>query len=328
MNHVERTDRNRVTLGAGHWLAPLTVLLLAGVPLMIFGHTQLFAGDQLDLAPEPTTLQVYSSLDEIPQLFDPITGEPLVRYSSDGSGGYRFFSLDALVDPATGRQTAILTSEALAGIRGAEQTAQQLTEQQAREARQQLEDEQREAAARQAQNAAQQAEAAAQQAEAAFKERYVDTAAVSELRQSSAFVLVAIDNPSLESRIAAALRNRGITVRTGVLRNSVFGSDIFGQLSAGDRRLLSRLGVAGLSGHILLGRAKLEEAKSARVGNVVNRKGFLTVSIIDLARSSAISLPPLAETGAGFDAAQAQSAAEQRLVEALLEQGPVRRVTG
>ena len=260
------------------------------------------------VVPTQPEVRRFESLDAVPNFFDPVSQEPLVLFAGDPEGDYELWKRGIVVSPQTGRELLPVTPEVLEGMHA--RLASDASSQADEEERLRV----RAAADRQAQN------------DASFREQHVNAAAMAQLEATAPFVVLAIEGGTVESHLAQALQEQGVSVHRNVLRPAVFAPDIFSALSGADPHLLSRLGLGGLSGHILLGRLRLDETNPTGVGNTLNRKGYLTVSVVPLRGGTSSQLPPLSEVGAGFDAAQAQAAVEKRLVEALLKQGVVRRI--
>jgi len=302
--------RERERLGASRWGGSLLVLLVAGIPLMAGVHFGVFPD-----ATKPKVIATYSSLDEIPELFDPITQEPLVRYCGDPESEIVFVGKDVEFSPTTGERCWPLTPAVVKMLRGSEVRAQQEAE--AEETRRRSE---AEAAARERE--AEVAREAARRAEEAFKTRYVNGSAVAGL--GSNHVAVAISDDGLSRTIAEALRRQGVSVSTNLFTRDLFSGDIFSRLAAGDRSLLSRLGLGSSQATILLGTFEREPIARVGVGNSVNMRGHLTVHVVPLSGGQPVSLPTLSDAGAGFNEEQARQVLYRRLSEALLEEGAIR----
>ena len=235
-------------------------------------------------------------------------GTPLVYYCGDVSGDVEFYDAPLEVSLHRGTPCLPLTKEALDSYRAAEEKR---VREGALARERDAEAEAKAIAERQAREAA--------GAEQAFRERYVRSAVLA--RAPSTATLLAVSSSTagtLKSRIASALRERGMLVDTSVLTNSVFEEGIYDSFAAGDPRLMQRLRLAGHRGPLLLVLQEYGEFKRAGVGNLINTKGFLTATIV-FSGGGTETLPTLQETGAGFDEAAAQAATEERLVEALLE---------
>jgi len=261
--------------------------------------------------------EAYPSLEDIPTLFDPLTGAPLARYCGSPEGGIELVGATVEFSPTTGERCKPLTREIVARIRGAK------AEDAAEAERRANADAERRARAERERAVEEEA-----RRERAFRERFVNVGALSQVNASQDPTFLVFSDPagSLTSRVAAALRERGITVAPKVLRPSVFEPDVVDRFLGGDQRLFSRLGLT--SGHLLLGREEYSAPNQTSVRGVVNVQGHLTVSVVPLSGGVPTTLPTLHEVGAGIDESRAREAAEKRLVEALLAQpdiGPLLR---
>lgn len=301
--------REREKLGGGRWSGALLLLIFAGVPLMLGAHVNWF--------PDSTRERVfasYSSLDEVPVLFDPVTQEAHVRYCGDPEGEVEFVGRDVEWSPTTGERCWPLTPAVVKMIRQAEANEREAAasavaerEAAAQEARRRAnEEEQREAARREA---------------AAFKERYIRGTASLGAGQ----VAVAVSDDGLERVLASALRNLGTDTTTSLFTDNIFGGSVFSGLTSADRQLLSRLGLEGARGTLLLATLRSEPLAKAGVGNAVNMRGHLTVHLVPLSGGAPVSLPTVSEVGAGFNEEQARQALYKRLAEALLEEPAFRK---
>lgn len=314
------------------WPKASAALLLVALPGILLTEATWFSPKRKARAQEATAREsatAFASISEVPQLFDPSTGEALVLYAGDPEGAIELFNRGVEFHPRTGERLRPLTAEVVARIRRAdesrlrEQEHQRAAEAQVRaeQTRQRLEAE-----------ASTQAERSAEERhrrEKAFRDRYVTPGAVERLRGHSPVVLLAVHNDeSLERHISAALRSGGLTVDTQVLRDSVFSSDLFPHLAAGDRKLLSRLGLSELAGFLLLARNERTEFAATSLEGVGNIRGSLTVTIVPLSEGLATTLAPFSEVGAGFQEVQAREALDKRLVQALLEQPDLRQLLG
>ena len=257
---------------------------------------------------ESPEVEKYGSLEEVPALFHPQTGEALVSLCGDPNGEYELYPASVTIGPKTGRPCYALTPDLHDTLQSAS----------AKLAKQEL--------AAQRQQAQREAALERQRSESAFRALYTNEAIVDTLPRDFPFILLAIDEPSLESRIATALRLRGRTVHTGVFDDAIFSDPVYAQFAAGDPELLGRLKLSGLPGSLLLGRFRITPARATGFGNTVKRNAQLAASIVPLSQGSVVSLPPLAETGAAFDEIEAQAAAEERLVETLLERSEILRL--
>ncbi len=310
---TEILEREREVLGVGRWSVALLLLALVGIPIVLGVHMTWFAGSAEAQLPTVSLKQSYHSLDDAPALFDPITGAALVRYCGDPAGDVELYSGDVLVSPRTGKACEPITQAIVEAIRDAEAGRVADTDA-AIAAKAQAERQRRQAAEA----------ASARHAEAAFRDRYVRSAALA--TSPSSVVLLKVDG-AVESRLAQKLRGHGYNVNASALTTAVFENAMFSELSAGNANTLRRLGLTSVSGTMVLGRTRFDQAKETGVGNTVNVKGYATVHIISLPSGQAITMPQVTETGAGFDETQARTAAETRLVEALVEQGLVRRLS-
>lgn len=304
--------RERERLGAGRWSGALIILILAGVPLMLGAHFKYFP----DSTREKIT-EVYSSLDDIPELFDPITQEAQVRYCGDPEGTVEFVGKDVEWSPTTGERCWPLTPAVLKLIRDTEQEKQEARA--VEEARKLAELE--EARRLKEEEAAQ---TAARRAEEDFRNRYLRTSALAQLNDQH--VAVAISDDGLERVVADALRQAGAVSSTNLFTDEVFDPSIFSTLSAGDERLLHRLGLKDRDGVLLLGRLLREPLSRTGVGNAANMRGQLSVYLVPLSGGSPVALPTLSEAGAGFNEEQARSKLYEHLTEALFEETAVRRL--
>jgi len=165
----------------------------------------------------------------------------------------------------------------------------------------------------------------AARAERAFRDRYVNGSALGQL--DGGHVTVAVSDDSLERSIAQALRERGVAVSTNLLSDQVFDGSVLPRLAAGDRALLDRLALGNGRATLLLGEIDYEPSAPTGFGNTVNLRGHLSVHIVPLSGGVPISLPTLSEVGAGFSEEQARSVLVGRLVEALLEERVIAKLS-
>jgi hypothetical protein len=312
--------REREKLGAGRWAGSLLLLFVAGVPVMLAAHFKTFPD-----ATKPKVIATYASLDEVPGgLFDPETNEPLVRYCGDPEGEVEFVGKDVEYSPTTGERCWPLTAVILRLVRGAE--ARRLGEGEALRRARETDEAQRAAEeARLAERRRQEAEREeALRAESVFRDRYVNSSALGQLR--SGHVALAVSDSGLERTLAQALRGRGVSVSTNVFTDEIFGGGVFSSLAAGDRSLLSRLGLGNGHATLLLGEIEKGPATRTGVGNAVNVRGHLAIHMVPLSGGAPVSLPTVSETGAGFNEEQARSKLYERLTEALLEEPVIGRL--
>lgn len=312
--------REREKLGAGRWAGSLLLLFVAGVPVMLAAHFKTFPD-----ATKPKVIASYASLDEVPGgLFDPETNEPLVRYCGDPEGEVEFVGKDVEYSPTTGERCYPLTAVILRMVRGTE--ARRLGKEEALRRAQEADEAQRAAEeAHLAEARRQEAEhEEALRAERAFRARYVNSSALGQLR--TGHVALAVSDSGLERTLAQALRNRGISVSTNVFTDEIFDGGVFSSLTAGDRSLLSRLGLGNGRATLLLGEIERGPVTQTGVGGSVNVRGHLAVHLVPLSGGTPVSLPIVTETGAGFDEEQARSKLYERLTEALLEEPVIGRL--
>lgn len=313
--------RERERLGAGRWAEPLLLLFVFGVPGMLATHFWFYPD-----AAKPKAIATYASLDEVPGglLFDPETNDPLVRYCGDPEGEVEFVGKDVEYSPTTGERCYPLTAVILRMVQGVE--ARRLEEEDALRREREAEEERRaEEEARLAERRRQEAERQeALRAERAFRDRYVNSSALGQLQ--TGHVALAISDSGLERTLAQALRNRGVPVNTNVFTDEIFQGGIVSRLAAGDRSLLSRLGLGNRQATLLLGEIEQGSATPTGVGNSVNVRGHLAIHVVPLSGGTPVSLPGVSETGAGFNEEQARSKLSERLTEALLEEPEIGRL--
>lgn len=306
--------REREKLGAGRWGGSVLLLIVAGIPLMVGAHFKFFPD-----ATKPKVIATYASLDDVPELFHPVTQEPQVRYCGDPEAEIEFVGKDVEFSPTTGERCWPLTPAVVRMLRETESERLEAAEA-ARQARE-VEETRREA---ERERQAEREEAA--RAERAFREQYVNSSALGQLQ--SGHVTVAVSNNGLERTVAQALRERGVAVSTNVFTDQVFDGTVLSQLAAGNRATLNRLRLGSGRATLLLGELDLESATRTGVGNTMNVRGHLTVHLVPLSGGPPQSLPTLSEAGAGFNETQAREALYQRLVEALLEQRAIAQLGG
>lgn len=274
--------------------------LVVAVPIMVGSEVAYFGPLALPLQPRPARAQgsleleapptSFTSLDEIPVLFDPVSGESLVWYSGDLRGSPRFFTRGPGFDPTTGEALRLLTREAIEEIQQAD--AWKLKAQAA----------QRQDAARQK----------AREEEAAYRARYVDPQALASM--GSPQILLAVDEDELEQLLGAELQDAGYSVNRAALTRSVFEPEMFRALATGSNSVLSRLGLATAGGALVLGDLDIEEKQNPQLKRLTSVTARLGLSVVELpgGRSQTITF---AEPGAGFDAASARAFALERIVE-------------
>lgn len=311
--------REREKLGAGRWAGSILLLVVAGVPVMVGAHFRAFPD-----ATKPDVIATYASLDDVPELFDPVTQDPLVRYCGDPEGELEFVGRDVEYSPTSGERCWPLTPAILRVVRNAE--ARRRGDEEAARRGEEAEEARRAAEeARLEQEKRQQAEREqAARAEEAFRERYVNSSGLGQL--AAGHIAVAISDAGLERAIAQALRERGVSASTNVFTDQVFDGSVFSRLAAGDRSLLNRLHLGNGRATLLLGELEREPVARTGIGNSVNVRGHLVIHVVPLTGGAPVSLPTVSEVGAGFNEEQARSALYERLAEALLEEPAIRRL--
>lgn len=312
--------REREKLGAGRWVGSLLLLFVAGVPVMLGAHFKVFPD-----ATEPEVIATYASLDEVPGgFFDPKTRDPLVRYCGDPEGEVEFVGRDVEYSPTTGERCYPLTAVILRMVRGAE--VRRLSEEEVLRRGREADEAQRAAEeARLVEMRRQETERQeALRTERVFRDRYVNSSAVSQLR--SGHIALAISDSGLERILAQALRERGVSVSTNVFTDEIFDGGVISLLTAGDRSLLRRLGLGNGHATLLLGEVERGAVTRTGVGNSVNVRGHLAIHMVPLSGGTPVSLPTMSETGAGFNEEQARSKLYERLTEALLEEPAIGRL--
>ena len=235
--------------------------------------------------PEPAAPVQYASLEDAPVLFDPASGEPQVYYSGDPEGEIRFFS-PAEFDPLTGERLLPLTREILERYRNAQAARQQRAGEAARQA----------------------AEADRRRSAAAYRQRHVNTEALSRLDRETPIVLLAVNHSAFQASLAQTLRTQGLPVRADIIREAALASDLTA------RDTLKRLGLTALSGHLLLGRLVLSSPEATQFDRVIKRRATLTLTVVPL-RGGDVAVLEFSEVGSGFDASEAEREARGRLLE-------------
>lgn len=238
----------------------------------------------------------FASLDDIAVVFDPDTGEPLVWYSGDLGEGPRFFTHPGY-DPRTGQALSRLDRQALARYRSAY-------------------------TARQRQDNA----AAAAAREAAFREPLVDGASLAAIAAGHQSLLLAVDDEGFERLLATALHDRGVPVRTGVLKSAVFEKPVYDELTGGSASLLGRLHLSGRNARLLLATLTVEAKQNRQLRQIVTATARLSATVVPL-DGGAPTTVTVSEPGAAFDAPAARAAAEHAAIDKLLDHPAIRKLT-
>jgi hypothetical protein len=108
--------------------------------------------------------------------------------------------------------------------------------------------------------------------ERAFRSRYVNDWLLRSLRSEDGPVVVIemfsmSGEPPFEHRLVEALRGQNIPALAGLLKHAAFKNNrIFRRLASGDREMLQRLGLASLSGYLVLCRYRFRRVRKAQDG--------------------------------------------------------------
>ena len=272
------------------------------VPDVATGHgTPITPGSEPPGAAEITPPIKYATPDDARTLFDPESGKPQVYFSGDPEGEIHFSSAE--YDPTTGEKLKPLTRESLATYRAAVAARAEKT------------------TAATTANPRDPAVPTGRRSAPTLKERYVNTSVLSRLERGAPLVLLAVDDDAFEARLAEALRGRGVPIRTNLFRRAIFADAVYDRLVVGDQETLEGLGLSGFSGKLLLCRLNFEELKASDLrSDLLNTRAHLTTNIVPLGTGQPVTLAPLSDIGAGFDAAQAHEMGQKKLIELLLDQ--------
>jgi hypothetical protein len=160
-----------------------------------------------------------------------------------------------------------------------------------------------------------------------YRQQYVNDWVLDRLRSDDRpVVLVAMEGKTpFESRLVRKLRSNGMNAQAGLLKPAAFQSDeLHRRLAGGDAGLLHRLGLAQLSGRLVLCRLTFGELTETRDGYTTD--AYLSVTAVPLSGGH-----PTRRTfeapGGGFTPADAEEQAQERVLGDLLDSTLVNTLT-
>jgi len=104
--------------------------------------------------------------------------------------------------------------------------------------------------------------------------------------------------PPFERRLFEALRGQDIPARAGVLKQAAFKNNrIFRRLARGDGEMLQRLGLAQLSGYLVLFRFRISRVRKTQDGSTT--KAILSAHLVPMSGEQP-AVRGFEETGRGF----------------------------
>lgn len=156
------------------------------------------------------------------------------------------------------------------------------------------------------------------QSEQTLRQKFINNWALQRLREEDGpVVLVAIAGAgSFRTGLARELRRQGVNAQSGVLNKAAYESkSILRRLGSGNRKLLRRLGLTQLSGHLILGRLSIREPDP---GELYKARAQLSVSVSPIGSSAQPRQRSFETRGGGFEQAEARQQALKRLENAFL----------
>jgi len=156
----------------------------------------------------------------------------------------------------------------------------------------------------------------------AWRNRHIDAGRISPACRKNPCAILGIlgegSSRDLETRLVHTLQDVGIDANAHVFKQAALSGGMFEKLAAGDSKTLTDLGLAGLPGHLLIGRMTASQPQQSSVEGIIYTRLQLSLDISSLANNGHQSTT-LNVSGAGPSPSAALEEAEERLLEAIVK---------